>query len=155
MPFTFHHSFLLPSHVSPRPFSPALNPDLCSRFRWKTYNIYPCHGWFPLVPHSLVGSDSSRLHVALDRLPPAGLRSLRHHAFHAVAAIWTPPIVPAPAHRALLTNGYCPTTRRGHGKFGGTVAESNRGGERVTTGRGEKTRTCEKSTQQNHTQEKA
>lgn len=55
------------------------------------------------VLNSLAGSQSPGLHVALDGLPPPGLRALRHHALHAVTAIRTPPIIPMPSCCPLLT----------------------------------------------------
>lgn len=55
------------------------------------------------VLNSLAGSQSPGLHVALDGVPPPGLRALCHHALHAVTAIRTPPIIPMPSCCPLLT----------------------------------------------------
>lgn len=62
--------------------------------------------------NSLGGSESSSLHVALDRLPPAGLQALGHHALHAVAAIRSPPTVPVAAGGRLLIPRHRATERQ-------------------------------------------
>lgn len=55
------------------------------------------------VGDSLAGSQPPGLHVALDGLPPPGLRALCHHALHAVTVIRTPPIIPMPSRCPLVT----------------------------------------------------